>query len=425
MGLWSRSSGAIPMEPSQLAIGIYVWLDLNWTEHPFLANRFLIKTDKDIAIIQSLDCKGRLYFFPDKGKPALPVVVQTTAIAEDAAQNLAQEALAREVVQLAKAKKDQLWQQKDAEARTRKAWETAANGVRDALANMSSSPKVAGEQIRQVSGDTAATVAQGKEVFFQLVANADTPGPQFHALNTMILSVMVGKKAGLSQAQLADLAMAALAHDAGKSQVPQHILKNAHRKKHEEDFYQQHVHHSVKLATLAGTFSASALAMIADHHETLDGKGWPNKKTDLSAGTRILALVNRYERLCSPEAPAREALTPAEALAQLFRQESGKYDAGLLSIMVKLLGVYPPGTLVQLSDESFGLVIAPGPNSLQPKVLIYRPELPKDEAPFLSLATQTDVKISAAVRPGKLQPEVLDWLDPQQRLAYFFNSADA
>ena len=135
-------------------------------------------------------------------------------------------------------------------------------------------------------------------------------------------------------------------------------------------------------------------------------------------------MVNRYERLCSPEAPAKEALTPAEALAQLFRQESGRYDAGLLSIMVKLLGVYPPGTLVQLSDESFALVIAPGPNSLQPKVLIYRPELPMDEAPFLSLATQTDVKISAAVRPGKLQPEVLDWLDPQQRLAYFFNSAD-
>jgi HD-GYP domain-containing protein (c-di-GMP phosphodiesterase class II) len=329
------------------------------------------------------------------------------------------------VTQLAKAKKDQLWQQKDAEARTRKAWEAAANAIRDALATMNSSPKVAGEQIRRVSADTAATVAQGKEVFFQLVANADTAGAQFHALNTMVLSVMVGKKAGLSQTQLADLAMAALAHDAGKSEVPQHILKNAQRKKHEEDFYRQHVHHSVQLATLAGSFSASALAMIADHHETLDGNGWPHKKSDLSAGARILALVNRYERLCSPEAPAREAMTPAEALAQLFRQESGKYDAGLLSILVKLLGVYPPGTVVQLSDESLALVIAPGPNSLQPKVLIYRPELPKDEAPMLSLATQPELKILSAVRPGKLEPEVLAWLDPQQRLAYFFNAADA
>jgi len=425
MGLWSRSSGAIPMEPSQLAIGIYVWLDLNWTEHPFVANRFLVKTDNDIAILQSLDCKGRLYYFPDKGKSALPVVAQTAAIADDAAQKLAQETLAREMAQLAKAKKEQLWQQKDAEARIRKAWEASGNAVRDALANMSSSPKVAGEQIRQVSADMAATVAQGKEVFFQLVANSDTAGAQFHALNTMVLSVMVGKKAGLSQTQLADLAMAALAHDAGKSEVPQHILKNAQRKKHEEDFYRQHVLHSVQLATVAGVFSASALAMIADHHETLDGKGWPHKKTDLSAGARVLALVNRYERLCSPEAPAREAMTPAEALAQLFRQEMGKYDAGLLSILVKLLGVYPPGTVVQLSDESLALVIAPGPNSLQPKVLIYRPELPKDDAPFLSLATQPDLKIVAAVRPGKLQPEVLAWLDPQQRLAYFFNSADA
>lgn len=415
------------MEPSQLAVGIYVWLDLSWTEHPFVTNRFLVKTDKDVAIIQSLDCKGRLYYFPDKGKSALPVPSQNLVASADtdAAQILKQEALARDMARLAKEKKEQMWRQKDAEARTRKAWEAAANGVRDALANMHSSPKVAGEQMRQVSQDTVATVAQGKEVFFQLVANNAAPGPQFHALNTMILCVMVGKKAGLSQTQLADLAMAALAHDAGKSEVPQHILKNAQRKKHEEDFYRQHVHHSVQLATVAGTFSASALAMIADHHETLDGKGWPQKKTDLSAGARVLALVNRYERLCTPEAPAAEAMTPAEALAHLFRQESGKYDKGLLSIMVKMLGVYPPGTVVQLSDESLALVIAPGPNSLQPKVLIYRPELPKDDAPMLSLATQPELKILSAVRPGKLEPEVLAWLDPQQRLAYFFNAADA
>ena len=262
-------------------------------------------------------------------------------------------------------------------------------------------------------------------MFFQLVANPDSTGAQFHALNTMVLSVMVGKKAGLSQVQLADLAMAALAHDAGKSEVPPHILKNAQRKKHEEDFYRQHVQHSVQLATVSGSFSPSALAMIADHHETLDGHGWPHQKSDLSAGARILALVNRYERLCSPEAPAKEALTPSEALAQLFRQESGKYDAGLLSILVKLLGIYPPGSLVQLSDESVALVISPGANSLQPKVLIYRPELNKDDAPFLSLATQPDLKIVAAVRPGKLPPQVLAWLDPQQRLAYFFNAADS
>jgi HD-GYP domain-containing protein (c-di-GMP phosphodiesterase class II) len=241
----------------------------------------------------------------------------------------------------------------------------------------------------------------------------------------MTLSLMLGKKAGLNERELADLAMAALAHDAGKSEVPLHILKNAQRKKHEEEFYRQHVQYSVQLANLSGAFSPAALAIIADHHETLDGKGWPQQKTNLGPGARILGLVDRYDRLCSPEAPGKESMMPAEALATLFRQESGKYDATLLAMLIKLLGVYPPGTVVQLNDGSLALVVAPGPQSLQPKVLIYSPELPKDEAFVMALATEPDLKIVSVVRPSTLAPEVLTWLNPQQRLSYYFTVTEA
>ena len=54
MSLWDKSAGSVPIAPSQVVVGLYVWLDLSWTEHPFVTNRFLVKTQKDVEIIRSL-----------------------------------------------------------------------------------------------------------------------------------------------------------------------------------------------------------------------------------------------------------------------------------------------------------------------------------------------------------------------------------
>ena len=81
--------------------------------------------------------------------------------------------------------------------------------------------------------------------------------------------------------------------------------------------------------------------------------------------------------------------------------------------------------MVQLSDSSLALVVTPGANSLKPKVLIYSPGMPKDEAPIIDLSTASGLTIQEAIRPATLAPEVLDWLTPQQRLAYFYSITEA
>ena len=333
-------------------------------------------------------------------------------------------AIDAETKQREKDKKDKLRKQKDAAARADRAWENAARNTRDALLNLTRSPKVAGEQLAALAGETASTISHGQDILLHLLGDKKEQGPQFHALNVMTLCMLVGKKAGLTERQLADLAIAALGHDSGKSQVPPNILKTSLRKKHEEEFFRQHVIYSAQFAAQSGAFSREALAIIADHHEAADGSGWPKGKKDASIPARILAVVDRYDRLCSPEALDLEPLMPAEALARMFRHEAAKFDTGLLSVLIKLLGVYPPGTVVHLSDGSLAMVVAPGPNSLQPQVLLYAPEMPKDEAPTMELANEPSIKITEAIRPSTLPPDVLKWLNPQQRLSYFFSVED-
>ena len=113
---------------------------------------------------------------------------------------------------------------------------------------------------------------------------------------------------------------------------------------------------------------------------------------------------------------------PSEALARLFKLESSKFDQRLLGTLIKLLGVYPPGSLVQLNDESLALVVSSSKESLRPIVLIYSPEVDKREAPTDDLSLVAGLKIEEVLRPSSLPPDVLQWMNPRQRLSYFFTT---
>ena len=400
-------------------------MDLTWDEHPFFSSRFLVKTDKDVSILRSLDIAGKLYYHPQQST-AQPgtVLAKSTVPDELAAEQALKEEIAQEMRALEKSKKDKQRAQREAALRADQAWGNAARATKQALNDMPRSPRQAGKALVDLSAETASIVAKGQEVLLHLLGDKKEQGPQFHALNTMTLSMLVGKKAGMEERALSDLAVAALAHDAGESQIPPHILKSPQRKKHEEDFFRQHLDFSLKFATESGAFSKEALDIIACHHECVDGSDWPKGRKDASTGARILAMVDRYDNLCSPDVMGRDPLMPAEALATMFRNESAKFDTALLSMLIKLLGVYPPGTVVQLSDGSLALVIAPGPSSLKPAVLLYTPEISKEDAPTIELSDEPDLKITEAIRPSTLPYDVFKWLNPQQRLSYFFSVED-
>ena len=153
-----------------------------------------------------------------------------------------------------------------------------------------------------MSTGVAKTVADAQQVLLHLLGHKSGGGQQFHAINTMTLSLLLGKRVGLSQKALTDLAMAALVHDAGKAEVPARIFTIAKRNKYEENLYRQHLQIGLRYANESGMFSPEALEILADHHEAMDGSGWPTGKKDMGVGARILALVDRYDRLCTPEA---------------------------------------------------------------------------------------------------------------------------
>jgi hypothetical protein len=140
---------------------------------------------------------------------------------------------------------------------------------------------------------------------------------------------------------------------------------------------------------------------------------------------RLVAIVNAYDNLCNPTNIA-QAITPHEALSQLFAQQRNRFDPRLLQAFIRFMGVYPPGTIVGLSNEAVCLVIRTSSGRpLKPTVILYDAGIPKHEAVIIDLSEEPDINISRAIRPGLLPREVFDYLSPRRRVSYYFDAEDA
>jgi HD-GYP domain-containing protein (c-di-GMP phosphodiesterase class II) len=263
------------------------------------------------------------------------------------------------------------------------------------------------------------------ETAIRLLTEASGDKTSMHPVNVTVISLLLGKAMGLPAPALHELGVASFLHDIGKCQMPERVRwMEDNFSSAEYKLYQDHVGQSVDLAKSMGLSSAAMLA-IAQHHELADGSGFPLKlKGDgISLGARILSLVNRYDNLCNPSRPS-SAMTPHEALAMIFAQLKTRFDDVALSAFIRMMGVYPPGSVVQLNDERYGLVVSVNSSRpLKPKVIVHEAGVPKYEALILDLETVSAVSIKRSLKPAKLPSATLEYLAPRQRICYYFEQA--
>jgi putative nucleotidyltransferase with HDIG domain len=246
-----------------------------------------------------------------------------------------------------------------------------------------------------------------------------------HAINVAVISMLLGKAFGLGAAEMLDLGVGAVLHDIGKLDVPERLRhSDSHMSSSEAMMYQEHVVRGVAQARRMG-LAEGARRVVEQHHEHADGTGFPLRlgSDRMTVGARIVALVNRYDNLCNPNVPSR-ALTPHEALSLLFAQGKSKFDAAVLAGFIKMMGVYPPGSAVQLSDERYAIVVAVNSSRpLKPRVLVHDRAASHEEALLLDLESEPLLGIRRSLKPIALPSDALEYLSPRPRIAYFFEPA--
>ncbi len=407
----------IKLPVNKLVPGLYVDLELSWREHPFLFSRFRIKSDEEIEVIKGLDLQQVTVFLErSKAKIAEPNPEETVNLLI----NVSQESLWED-------KKNRIEQATKYRYRRQKIshqYQETIKKVKNLTQDLKSTPANAIRDTHEVVESIAAAFDRKGEVLVNLVNLSDSGFSEYnHSLNVTVLALNIGSALGINEQQLRQLGVGAVLHDIGKILVPTTItMKKEKLTASELKVLQTHPTLGAKLANQINQLSGESVDIIEQHHEMLDGSGFPKgaKSTQISTLSQIVAIANIYDNLCNPADP-KTALTPKAAMAILYAKYKNKLDGKLVQSFIQTMGVYPPGTVVQLSDESIGLVVSVDPKELlSPQILLYNPDIPANEALMLDLKEHKDISIADALKPGSYPKRIYDYLGIQERLGYFY-----
>jgi putative nucleotidyltransferase with HDIG domain len=434
-----------------LRVGMFVHLDVGWMSHPFPLSSFRITNAGQLATIRSLGLRsvrwspqqsdlsrveiaapvslpGALEALPDDaandsdlgdvdGADTVPYSLAAYD-AIDAASHGASHAANRARAERQK----KLTRQRDARERCERQYAEAARACRQTIDLVAARPQEARAQAEALARSVIDKMVGEQDLCIRMIGEGAGDKASMHAMNVGIIALLMGRCFGFNDEEMQDLGVGAMLHDVGKLELPMRL-------RHREDnfspnelrVYEEHVEMGLVQARRMG-LSAGAAAVIAQHHEHADASGFPAKLNSdrMTMAARIVALVNRYDNLCNPHLLAR-ALTPHESLSLLFAQGRAKYDTSILGAFIKMMGVYPPGSTVQLTDDRYALVIAVNSaRPLKPNVLVHDAATPRQEALVLDLETASGLGIRRSVRHAQLPPTALDYLTPSARVSYFF-----
>ncbi|HEY6889522.1 MAG TPA: HD-GYP domain-containing protein [Solirubrobacter sp.] len=164
-----------------------------------------------------------------------------------------------------------------------------------------------------------------------------------HTRRVALLAARVGEELKLSATARRHLAVGGLLHDIGKLSVPLEIL-NKPGKLTDDEFaaIKRHPSDGRRLLEALGGFPEAVRGLVSDHHERLDGSGYPRGLTagQMSVETRILAVVDVYDALVSDRV-YRAAWTPERAFG-LLEEESHAYDQGVVAALKRVTGCTAP-----------------------------------------------------------------------------------
>jgi HD-GYP domain-containing protein (c-di-GMP phosphodiesterase class II) len=168
-----------------------------------------------------------------------------------------------------------------------------------------------------------------------------------HTRRVALRAVQVGEELGLAPGRLRTLAVGGLLHDIGKLSVPDDILKKpGSLEPGEYAAIQRHPENGRSLLRDLGGFAEGVLRLVHDHHERLDGSGYPRglQAAELDLDTRILAVCDVYDALISTRV-YRAAWSAEKALGLLFEQAGSAFDQRVVEALARVLASEPASPL--------------------------------------------------------------------------------
>ncbi len=240
-----------------------------------------------------------------------------------------------------------------------------------------------------------------------------------HAMGCAIWAASFGRHLGIEREGLCELALGGLLCDVGKTRLPEDVLVSREKLSPEEmELVRMHVHHSVEILKETKDVNSRIIEMVAAHHERHDGSGYPRRLhgNEIPIHSRILGLVDCYDAMTSNR-PYATALSPHRAVAELYELRDSKFQSELVEQFIQACGIYPTGSLVELSDGRVGVVT--GVHSLRrlrPRVMVLLDSSKRPLAQFITidLAEENTQEASSPISVKNSLPFGAYGIDPDE-----------
>lgn len=192
-----------------------------------------------------------------------------------------------------------------------------------------------------------------------------------HSVDVASMAMIVGRKYGLDQKETYEVGITGLLHDIGKSKIPLEIL-NKPGKLDDWEFrlMKKHSLLGYQLLKKKKDFSPRIMLGVLEHHEKIDGTGYPNGilGKDISLYAKILAVVDIYDALVT-ERVYKKAFSHRDALEMIMAM-TGELDIGIMQSFLSSVILYPVGSNVLLSNGEWARVVKNQPDCItRPKVV--------------------------------------------------------
>lgn len=232
-----------------------------------------------------------------------------------------------------------------------------------------------------------------------------------HGMDVCVLTLILAVENSCTEVEMEALGLGALLHDIGFVRLPRNLYrKTSPLTEQEQVLMRQHPQLAATVLSKIDLLPEAVSHIIAQHHEFQDGSGYPKlvKPGGLSPLAQLMALADTYDDLVTSRY-GRAPLLPHDAIRQLFvLGAKGRYDKNLVEVAIKMLGVYPLGSLIKLNTNECAVVIGLNhEDRLRPRIRIIR----GPDGEIQNPPVESDLQNQATDQPART---ILRALDPRQ-----------
>lgn len=193
-----------------------------------------------------------------------------------------------------------------------------------------------------------------------------------HSLRSALWAVQFARFIGMDKREIATLCLGTLLKDIGKIRVSAAILRKRNRSPEEEVEYRKFVIYGVEMLRETRDVEPRVISVTRYHCERMDGTGFPEglAGSKIPLLSRIAGIATAFDALSNP-LEAEQPVAPSKAVSLLYNMRAREFQEDLVVQFIQSIGLYPAGTLVELTTGDIGIVVEQHPNSrLTPQVAV-------------------------------------------------------